>query len=630
MNPTTKGLNPRHYQEIVEGSGVSPEIAGLNFWTAEDPRDLDGLLGRNLNRKWQHSNELVPAWVGSGVDPETGEPWGQGAQVKPDVSPLNKDGKPQKYLGATGEKTQPLFLDTGKTDFWPGVIADKTIPIYLTEGPKKGAALLTVGRAGISVPGVWTAQHKGILKPLLTLFCVPGRVVVLTFDADWRTNPQVFQALDRLGRLVAATGAVVKVAIWDEKYKGIDDLLVGAGQDAVTQALDQAITFEQWRDTYRTETESEPQQLVDYRKLTQFFDNQLRYNELTKTPELNGEPFEEADAKLNLAIDYGLKLKSSEEQVSRICVRIAKEHSFSPVRDYLESVYRQYGQDSQAQAVFEGLAKSVLGTDDPIHQMQLEKSLKASVARAYQPGAKVDSMPIIQGKQGEGKSTLLRTLAGPEWFDDSLDLDTLGDKDSRLQLHSAWIIEFQEAEQLFSTKRQRGTLKGFLTTRTDRLRRPYGRSFEALDRHFLIFGTTNHKQFLDDPTGNRRFWILPVKKQIPIEYVEASRDLIWAAAVAAYKRGEPWWLTPDEAALVAAKTQEYESQDPWHDAIAAFVEGVSTTSISRIFDQVLKLDLSHQTLHEQRRVASVLTALGWEKGGQADFDGKRQRVWKKC
>jgi hypothetical protein len=234
-----------HYTEIVDGSGVSPKIAELNFRTIDDPREVDELLNRNADRRWQHS-DLVPGWAVVGVDPATGESWHQGAQFKPDT-PIEIDGRPQKYLSASGYETQPLFLDTGDVGHWPGVLANPTTPIVITEGAKKAGCLLTLGYAAVSLPGVWNAQIKGRLKTAIKKLCCTGRRVYLAFDSDQVTKPGVRAALDRLGRLLTAEGCVLSVVTWDSSHKGIDDLAVKSGADAVKAAIEEATTFEEWR-----------------------------------------------------------------------------------------------------------------------------------------------------------------------------------------------------------------------------------------------------------------------------------------------------------------------------------------------------------------------------------------------
>ena len=245
---TQNGLNPRHWEEIVTGSGISETIARLNFWTVTDPVEADQLLGRNSQRRWQHSNQLVPGWAVAGVDPQTGEPLFLGVQFKPDTAPLLKDGKPLKYLGASGVETYPLFLNTGDETHWPQALRNREIRILITEGAKKAGCLLTLGYAAISLPGVWNGQKKGRLHQALELFCGVGRVVYLCFDSDAIAKASVQQALDRLGRLLSAKGCVISVVVWDDQYKGIDDLYIGAGAAAVHEAIAKALTFEEWRD----------------------------------------------------------------------------------------------------------------------------------------------------------------------------------------------------------------------------------------------------------------------------------------------------------------------------------------------------------------------------------------------
>jgi hypothetical protein len=241
-------LTPAHRSEIIEGSGVSEAIASLNFWTVTDPAEADKLLNRNSKKRWQHSDCLVPAWAVAGVDPKSGERWLQGVQLKPGT-PIDIDGKPQKYLTASGAETQPLFLDTGVADYWQAILADRMIPIFITEGAKKSGCLLSLGHAAISLPGVWNGQLKGKLKPLLSQFCGLGRKVYLCFDSDQVSKPNVQQALDRLGTLLGAEECVVRVVVWDDQYKGVDDLCVLAGTDAVRDAIASALTFEEWRDS---------------------------------------------------------------------------------------------------------------------------------------------------------------------------------------------------------------------------------------------------------------------------------------------------------------------------------------------------------------------------------------------
>lgn len=371
--------------------------------------------------------------------------------------------------------------------------------------------------------------------------------------------------------------------------------------------------------------EDKPKELLDYELLKNLFGDRLRYNLLTKEVELDGQPIEVSEAKLIFAIDHAIKLKSTKDDIASITVKLAKEHAYSPVKDYLERVWQSHRSNSNPLESMHRRIETYLGCDNSVLRLLVIKTLVGAVARAYEPGAKMDTILILCGSQGFRKSSFWRTLASPEWFDDSLDLESLGDKDSRLQLHSSWFVEFQEAEQMFATKQQRGTLKALLTTRSDRLRRPYGRVFETLDRHFVVVGTTNHRQFLDDPTGNRRFWIVPVNRPIPLERVEAERDLLWSEAVALYKSGFAWWLSSAEQQAVTDLTSQHENEDPWLEPIANFLAVRSETTMAEIFSEVLGMELSQREQYKQRRIAAILHQLGWERR-----HGMRGKKWVKA
>jgi hypothetical protein len=132
-------LNSNHQTEIVEGSGVSLKIAQLNFWSVINLLEVNQILNRNSKGR-----TLVPGWAVTGINPRTGERWHQGVQYKPDT-PIKIGGKPQKYLSASSTETQPLFLDTGDSSYWTTVRGTASTPIYVTEGAKKSACLLSLG-----------------------------------------------------------------------------------------------------------------------------------------------------------------------------------------------------------------------------------------------------------------------------------------------------------------------------------------------------------------------------------------------------------------------------------------------------------------------------------------------------
>jgi hypothetical protein len=144
-------------------------------------------------------------------------------------------------------------------DFWQWLALHPEIPIIWTEGGKKALCLLSLGYVAISLYGVHggyrTKDKLGhsispVLIPDVDRFAVPGRPSILAFDQDTKaeTRSTVSKALIRFGGLLTKAGSEVTIAQWSsEQGKGIDDLRVSQGEDAVQRTIEQAGGIEQWR-----------------------------------------------------------------------------------------------------------------------------------------------------------------------------------------------------------------------------------------------------------------------------------------------------------------------------------------------------------------------------------------------
>lgn len=251
---------PAHFEEWVTDSGVNETITTLNLKSMSIPEEIDELLDRNTKNRWA-SWKHGAGWAVMGVDYITGERIYEGAQFKPDnpvqrcehgKPKFKKDGSPdlQKYFNVLGEETAPLFLDTGKPGYWLAILNDVGIRLLITEGAKKAGAALTAGEACISIPGVGNGQKLGRLKKDIKAFCQKGRNIVLAFDSDLFHNINVCRELDRLGRLICKEGAVISVLVLPRDTKGLDDYIVAYGYEAFRELVEQAITFEEWRERY--------------------------------------------------------------------------------------------------------------------------------------------------------------------------------------------------------------------------------------------------------------------------------------------------------------------------------------------------------------------------------------------
>ena len=193
--------------------------------------------------------------------------------------------------------------------------------------------------------------------------------------------------------------------------------------------------------------------------------------------------------------------------------------------------------------------------DTPYTRAVARKSLCAAVARAMQPGIKYDTMPILAGPQGIGKSTLLRYL-GADWFNDSL--STFEGKEACEMIQGSWLIELQELNGL--NKSEENAVKQFLSKTDDIYREPYGRRTGRYPRRCVFFGTTNDDEFLRDKTGARRFLPIDCMAQRPVKSVFSDLPdevpQIWAEALLAWRMGEPLYMERPELADAAREMQE--------------------------------------------------------------------------
>ena len=314
---------------------------------------------------------------------------------------------------------------------------------------------------------------------------------------------------------------------------------------------------------------------------------------------------------------YGLLVNP--EVARQAALTVARDHSFHPVREYLEGLMWD------GSPRLDSMLTTYFGVKESPYTMAVSACWPISaVARVFDPGCKADQVLILEGRQGSKKSTGLRTLGG-SWFTD--EIDAIGSKDAATQLQGVWIVELPELDAMSRSEVSR--IKAFMSKSFDRFRPPYGKHAIRFERQCVFAGTVNHSDYLRDETGNRRFW--PVRcssaggnADIDIDGLKRDRDQIWAEAVARYRRGEMWWL--ESAGLVADATAEQDARyatDAWESLIALFVLSKDWTTVAEVLNH-LSVETPKQGQAEQNRVARCLKRLRWQRK-QRTVDGIR--VW---
>ena len=262
---------------------------------------------------------------------------------------------------------------------------------------------------------------------------------------------------------------------------------------------------------------------------------------------------------------YGLYTPT---KLKGILLAIATERSYHPVRDYIESLPAWDGVPR-----VDTLFIDYLGAADTVYTRAVaRKMMIAAVARVYQPGIKFDSVVVLNGPQGMGKSSFFAKLGG-KWFSDSLTIGDMKDKTAPEKLQGQWILELGELAGLKKVDVE--TVKAFITRQDDKFRHSYGYSVEDHPRQCIIVGSTNNEDgFLRDITGNRRFWPVTCTKNSkyrPWQIADVVEQL-WAEAYMLYQRGEPLYLTPEVEQLAEAEQSDALESDAREGMVAEYLE----------------------------------------------------------
>lgn len=212
-----------------------------------------------------------------------------------------------------------------------------------------------------------------------------------------------------------------------------------------------------------------------------------------------------------------------------------------------------------------------LGAEDCSYTRAVtRKAFAAAVARAMAPGTKFDCMTILCGPQGIGKSTLIDRMS-KGWYNDSI--RTFEGKDASELLQGVWLVEVAELDAFRRTDVAR--IKQFLSLRADRYRAAYGRTVRDFPRRCVFFGTCNQMDFLQDTTGNRRFWPVDVginshSKTVWRDLTDVTVDQLWAEAKAYWQVGEGLFLTGNLEAEAQEKQEQHRDADPREGLVADF------------------------------------------------------------
>jgi predicted P-loop ATPase len=308
------------------------------------------------------------------------------------------------------------------------------------------------------------------------------------------------------------------------------------------------------------------------------------------------------------------KFEPNSQMIEDAIITVARQKPFHPIKDYLESI------EWDGFERLKNWLSSYMGVDDNTYTRAVGlKTLVAAVTRIYRPGYKFDYIPVIEGRQGIGKSRAVAVLGG-EWYGDiTIDVHA---KDTVDIMRRLWIIEVSEMETQYRTETQ--ALKSFLSRSSDICRLAYGRRSKVFPRQNIFIGTINPELdedagWLKDTTGNRRYWPVVCNK-IDIDALRKVRDQLWAEALLFYKNNTALHFEDTQIEEQAFEEQKKRmGRDPWYDKVARWVnldmnKSKEVFGGSEIYCDCLGGKATQYSRGCQNRIAIIMRVIGWEKG----------------
>ena len=250
----------------------------------------------------------------------------------------------------------------------------------------------------------------------------------------------------------------------------------------------------------------------------------------------------------------------------------SSERVYHPIKEYFKTL--KWDKVSR----LDTLLVDYLGAKDNIFVREVtRKTFCAAVTRIFEPGKKFDSILVLCGPQGIGKSTLFSKL-GKEWYSDSLSLCDMKDKTAAEKLQGYWLLELGELAGIKKVDVE--VIKSFISRTDDKFRKAYGVNVESNPRSNIIVGTTNSEGgFLRDITGNRRFWPVMVSGNSNLKPWDLKDvDQIWAEALYRYEQGEELYLKGDVSKMAKIAQQEAMESDDREGIILDYLETLLPTN----------------------------------------------------
>ena len=263
------------------------------------------------------------------------------------------------------------------------------------------------------------------------------------------------------------------------------------------------------------------------------------------------------------------KVEMRTSNIKNFVTLLADSNQFNPVTEWIESV----GWDGtpRLDAFYDTVQEDTEKCSAKMKRIVMMRWAVSAIAAAFSPnGIMARGVLVFQGVQYSGKTRWIDALApkGMELIKTGRALN-VHDKDSVKQIVSSWISELGELDATFK-KSDIAALKAFITSDTDELRRPYAAAESQYARRTVFAASVNESKFLQDDTGNSRFWVIPI---ISINHAhQLDMQQVWAEFYRLWKGGEKHYLTNSEMAMLNGHNESFTAPEPIFEMVSSHLD----------------------------------------------------------
>lgn len=325
----------------------------------------------------------------------------------------------------------------------------------------------------------------------------------------------------------------------------------------------------------------------------------IRYNVISKEEELiipnaSFSVDNRQNASLAWLASWCSRFRMPTDKVGDYVTYLADQNQFNPVAQWITS------KPWDGKSRLADLCATITSTDNDLRDVLMKRWLLSAIAAVIEPdGVSAHGVLVLQGSQYLGKTKWFKQLVPSDLgvVQDGMMLRP-DDRDSVKQIVSFWLVELGELDATFR-KSDIAALKSFLTRKNDVLRRAYARKESTYARRTVFFGSVNPKQFLHDPSGNRRYWTIEATAIDHSHGIDMQQ--LWAEMLVMYQQGERHFLLPDEMDRLNGHNEDFTVSDPITERLQS------------------RLDWNaHPTMWRWRSATDVLVEVGMDRPNQSD------------